>query len=159
MQIKVKAVNVEKPAGKKYNVAEVIYANERGETKSWKLYDFANPSAFGTLKDASAGDTFDVITDKDDKGYTQWKAVTKADEGAMSVGGATPRNAPVKSTYETSEERAIKQRLIVKQSCLAQAINVQIASGSPISFGELVDLANDFVEWVYDAEVNVGEQD
>lgn len=132
------------------------YLNERGETKTWTLRSFTNPSVFKTLSESAPGTTYEITTTKNDKDFTEWSSATVVDSKAAPA----PRSAPQtsRSTYETPEERAVKQRLIVRQSSLSNAIDVQKASGSAIALPELLSLAEDLYEWVYKApEVGVAD--
>jgi hypothetical protein len=137
-----------------YGEAKVEYLNERGETKTWTLRSFTNPSVFKTITESPAGTTYEIVTTKNDRDFTEWASATRV---AGTSNGATPpaKGTPVaatRSTYETPEERAVRQRLIVRQSSLSNAIEVQKASGSAISLPELLSLAEDFHEWVYKQE-------
>jgi hypothetical protein len=131
-----------------YGEAKVEYLNERGETKTWTLRSFTNPSVFKTLSEAPAGTTYEITTTKNDKDFTEWSSATPV--AASAVGTSSPsKGTPVaaRSTYETPEERAIKQRLIVRQSSLAQAI----ASFPAASVEQLLERADVFANWVYEA--------
>lgn len=148
-----------------YSTMNVSYVDERGANKSWKLISFANPKVFDTFKGATPNTVFEITTRKNDKDFTEWAS-------AELVGPATTNNAPTPagtkpasvSNYETRDERNARQRLIVRQSCLKNAIDVQVASGSAISLPELFSLAEDMVAWVFEApglyeEASLGEGD
>lgn len=127
-----------------YSTMVVGYVDEKGANKSWKLISFANPKVFDIFKEAKPNTVYEVTTAKDAKDYTQW-----AD--AVLVGGATGPTAvkPASvSNYETREERAARQVLIVRQSCLAQAV----AYHKDAEMGELLATAETFVDWVFKAK-------
>lgn len=137
-----------------YSTGVVSYINDRGESKTWKLMSFANPKVFDTLKTAKNGDKFDITTGKNDKDFTVWADAQKVEGG----GDASPAKAsatgykPTVSTYETKEERAVKQRLIVRQSSLSNAIQVLTTGAkSPPELNAIRDLADHFVAYVYAA--------
>jgi hypothetical protein len=137
-----------------YGEAKVEYLNERGETKTWTLRSFTNPSVFKTLSEAPAGTTYEITTTKNDKDFTEWSSATPV--AASAVGTSSPsKGTPVaaRSTYETPEERAIKQRLIVRQSSLAQALVYTANQDRQGQDGvqAVLDIADRFSQWVYEA--------
>lgn len=146
----------------------MVYKDDRGETKTKKLMSFANPATYATLKDAKNGELFDITQIKNDKGFWDWTSATRSDAtGATASTGAdapatTPAKSftPTKSSYETTEERARRQVLIVKQSSLATAErSFQVA---PLQEGpfldELLARAQVLTDWVLDGELVKVEQ-
>jgi hypothetical protein len=165
MRITVKTVIVGKPPGKKYNVAEVFYENDRGESKTWKLFDFSNPAVYETLKNAKQGDAFDIVTGKNDKDFTEWRSATvagAADAPAATPAGRTGSTQTRTSNYETADERAARQVLIVKQSSLAQAVAfVKQDAANDATVDTVLDIAQQFTNWVMKADYfsDEGDQD
>jgi hypothetical protein len=128
-----------------YSTMVVGYVDDKGANKSWKLISFANPKVFDIFKEAKPNSVYEVTTAKDAKDYTQW-----AD--AVLVGGATGPTAvkPASvSNYETREERAARQVLIVRQSCLAQAVAYYGLQKEAPNHVDLLSLADTFVDWVF----------
>lgn len=161
MQITIVNVDITSSPGKNgkkgWDTAEVAYKDHTGQLKSKKIVSFANPQTFAALKDAKNGDQFVVTSVKDDAGYYQWTSVTAGSESSApaskpaAVGGAQPTAMSRGSTYETPEERAIKQRLIVRQSSLAQAIEFhRAASADGLTEQTILDTASRFSSWVYE---------
>lgn len=155
MLIVVKEVNTSftKTAKGGYSTAVVEYSNENGEPKSWKLISFANPATFDVLKSAKSGETYEIVTGKNDKDFTEWRSATKS-EGTTStiVAAKGSTSSAVRSTYETPEERATRQRLIVRQSSLGHAIEIlTTAAKTPPSTLEVKNLAEELVAFVYAA--------
>lgn len=128
-----------------YSTMNVSYVDERGANKSWKLISFSNPKVFDTIKNAKAGDVFEITTRKNDKDFTEWASATPAPAAPPAAGA--PAKAPVVSQYETRDERNARQRLIVRQSCLAQAVEYN----KTVSPEEVLELADKFVAWVFEA--------
>lgn len=154
--MRIKIINVAvtampaKGKGRPYSQAEVVYKNDRDEAKTWKLVSFSNPQVFEVLKNAKTGDDYEITVAKDGE-FTQWANATPAPAGAQVATSTTgfTGTQPTKvigSTYETKEERALKQRLIVRQSSLAQAINIR---GEGESLTETFDTAEQMAAWVY----------
>lgn len=152
--INVVNVDVQTPAGKRYQVAEVIY-KQNGETKTKKIMSFVNPAVFAVIKDAKSGDVYSITQEKDDKGYFQWTSITSGAEAAASPVSAPARSAAAPSTgrdFETKDERAERQKLIVRQSSLSNAI-ATLAPGAKAALdpAAVLTLADQYVAWVTDA--------
>ncbi len=147
MQIKVTDVRVSKV--KTYQVAEIAYQDYRGEAKSWKLMSFSNPAVFAILKDAKQGDTFEITLGKNDKDYTVWTQAVKVEGATTGAVGGSPAGsgAAPKAAWVPDADR---QRLIVKQSCLAQAIVYLQYQGPNGTEEDAMRIADQFVAWVYD---------
>lgn len=140
-----------------YQTAEVAYKNNtfQGKVEGKKVMSFgATKDAFGTLATAASGDTFEVTIIKNDKGYNDWVALTKAGLAAPGTTAASATGKPVtaspKSTYETPEERAQRQVLIVRQSSLSSAAAVLTAGAkTPPSGDAVIALAKTFEAYVF----------
>lgn len=125
------------------------------------------PTIKNTLSELKPGDTFQMHTDKNEKGFVDVLALAKGElspevVAAGSVGNATSvsGNASVSknsggmasggkvlgSNYETPEERKVKQRLIVRQAALNQAI----ALNPKGKFEDIAALAKQFEGHVYE---------
>ena len=160
MQITIKHVGIEeRPAkgkGQPYSMAEIIYSDERGGPKTFKLASFANPQVFNNIKAAKPGDVFDVTVVKGDDGFNKWTSATATGAASSSAAVPRPTSSPQGQSFgrdfESKEERTVKQRLIVRQSSLAQAVAVlTVGAKAPPKFDEVAALANEFVAYVYEA--------
>lgn len=129
---------------------EVSYVDDRGGNKTWKLFSFSNPKVFDTLKGAQAGEVYEVTTRKNDKDFTEWAAIDKVDGAVAAV--PVVKGTPVVSQYETRDERNTRQRLIVRQSCLSNAI-AMLSPGSkaPLNLADVAALADSLVAYVFEA--------
>jgi hypothetical protein len=145
MQINIISVAVSKV--KTYNVADVTYSDYRGETKTWKLFSFSNPATFAILKDAKAGESYEITTGKNDKDYTIWTGATKTQGPAAAAPAATVASGGKREWVPDAD----RQRLIVKQSCLAQAIAfANLTKPDVIHTDDVLEVADIFVAYVYD---------
>jgi hypothetical protein len=117
--------------GREYQSVEVMYKNEQGQAQNKKLMSFANPSVFKAAQAWNKGDVVHVSTEKDTNGYWQWTAVGNADSvsdkrsddaPATQGNAAKPATRVSGSNYETSDERAARQVMIVRQSSLSNAV-------------------------------------
>ena len=172
-QFQIEIVNVTPPVFIKtvkggYNVLEVAFKQD-GRVGGKKFMDFAAPGVYNLLETAKAGDIFDVVSEKNAKGYIDWvsvnpgrevaptaaetgqeagKAVTE-DSGAPAPAAArtgySAKGRVVGSTYETAEERATRQAAIIRQATL----NAAIEYAPKATEEELVKVARRFETYVY----------
>lgn len=153
MQIEILSVSVNTvPTAKgSYQVAEVAYKDIKdGKVNGKKIMSFAAKEAFKVLSAAKQGEKYDVGLEKDDKGYWQWTTMAPAGSApAASTGNASPR-----STYETPEERTKKQDFIIRQSSLANAIALLKTEKAIPKPEEVLELAEQFVKFVYNPIVD-----
>lgn len=153
MQITINQVSTEftKTAKGGWNKAVVSYTDQNGASKNQNIIDFANRQVYGVVTQAKPGDTFEVVTRQNDKGYSEWASITPA---TASIGTPVPTataKAPT-SNYETREERAVRQRLIVRQSSLTAALGtLSPGSKGPINPDEVEKLAERYNAWVFQA--------
>ena len=147
MQVEVINVSVEDKG--KYKLAEVAYKGQDGKVTAKKLLSFNHPDVFKAFVDAKQGSVFTVESQKKDKGYWDW--ISASIGGAVSK--ATPTssgNASPKSTYETAEERANRQVLIVRQSSLSNAVEFLGLNTKKVpSVQEVVEVATFFENYVF----------
>lgn len=132
---------VPKPKGGTYDKATVVYKGYEGKLESKALMGFATPKeVWEVVTNAKKGDTYSVDREKDPSGkYWNWVGITRQD---MPV---KPATAPVKPTYETPDERAHRQVLIVRQSCLSNAVNLL---GPKSKVEDVLKTADIFVDYV-----------
>ena len=164
-----KKVDVSKPAADK-NYQQMIVTHTdlvNGNTDGKKLFDFTAKAVWGTLLAANPGDVFEVERKKNEKGYWEWigiSASTKAATDAApqtatspTTSAARPANAVGKATervgsWETPEERALKQVYIVRQSSIANAIALLAVEGPGITpdVEWVIATAKTFENYVFD---------
>lgn len=110
--------------GRSYQSLEVTYKGNDGKVNSKKLMSFAKGGIYETAKTWSKGTVVDIITNKDDKGYWQWEGinVTGDYEVVQKSTDKQPATRVTGSNYETKEERAARQVMIVRQSSLSTAV-------------------------------------
>ena len=141
-----------------YQTADVAYKNNsfQGKVEGKKVMSFgATKDSFSTLALAQPGESYEVTIVKNDKGYNDWVSMAKAEAGASSpavsapAGGKAPAATP-RSTYETPEERAQRQVLIVRQSSLSAAVNLLLAGAkTPPSVESVLAVAKQFEDYVF----------
>lgn len=141
-------------AGKPYQNAEVVYKNlENGKVMNKNITQYSK-EVFDTLTEASPGQMFDVDNKKDDNGYYQWTSLTRLHgEVAVPTSGNVPTAAPAstpvsKGTWETPEERALKQVYIIKQSSLTAALKMAELNKEKPTVPGIIQLAQELTDWV-----------
>ena len=163
MQISIISVSVEtKPTQKgSYQQLEVVYKNLtfQGKVESKKLMSFgAAASTFKVLSQAQAGNVFEVTTVKNDKGYIDWTAAAQttgevAPAAAATTGYASKATPAPKSNYETPEERAQRQILIVRQSSVSSAVAL-LSTGAKTTpkVADVIAAAKELESYVFGVE-------
>ena len=160
-QITIQEVNTEfvKKGRTGYTKATVIYTDEKGENRNKQLMSFANPAVFDAVKDAVAGDKYEIKAVKEGD-YWNWAAATKVSADAAPGAAKAPSGGKVVgSNYETAEERKSRQLLIVKQSSITNAIASygDDVAGTPVE--RILERAQMFVDFVYGVDENLGTVD
>ena len=117
---------------------------DRGKEFTKKIMQFANKEAYELMRNAKAGEQYDVEVEKEDNGYWQWVKVTKVD--GNSPAAANPASNARGGNYETPEERARKQTLIIRQSCLG-SVTGMVAAGK-LEVKDIVEVAAQLEDWV-----------
>jgi len=138
-----------------------MYKNDQGQAQNKKLMSFANPAVFKAAQEWQKGDVIHVSTEKDTNGYWQWTAVGGADDTTDTGGSSAPAtqgNAAKPATrvsgsnYETKEERAARQVMIVRQSSLSNAVATLGIEGSKATANDVITLAKLYEQFVLAGE-------
>lgn len=120
-----------------------------------------NKPSYDVLVNAQPGEVYDIEVIKNAKGYNDWVSAKKSDGTATtpassaqppragSASGSTYSASP-KSTYETPEERAVKQIYIVRQSNISAAISaLSVGAKAPPKVDEILAVAKEFENHVF----------
>lgn len=149
-----------------YMQLDVAYKRlDTGKVEGKKVMSFASKDAYVALQHAVTGNHYMVTTEKIGE-YWQWTAVERVSNDARvpssdAVPAKSVGNASPKSTYETPEERAKRQVLIVRQSSLANAIDtLSINPGKDkLLIDDVLELAQQYVDFVFDNNTKVPSMD
>ena len=141
--------------GRSYQSLEVTYKGADGKVGNKKLMSFSNPSVFKAAGTWNKGDVVDVVSQKDDQGYWQWTGI--GTEGGSQVtqqlsgvsSAASPGARVTGSNYETKEERAARQELIVRQSSLSNAVSILTVGAKTVDKDQVKQLAQELTDWVF----------
>ena len=153
MKIKVIKTSVEKI--KTYFKLNVVFRNlETDKVDGRNILSFVDKDVYAALKDAQKDDVYELSEITNDKGYPQVTSATKLD-ASEGVGGASTSEkvgstpAP-RNNYETPEERAEKQKFIVRQTCIERAIdNLSIGTKGPVEVKLIIAQAKEFEDFVF----------
>lgn len=142
--------------GRSYQSIEVTYKNDQGQVANKKLMSFSNPSVFNHIKDLTKGASLNVSTTKDANGYWQWTGIGGDETAPTSDAKPATGGRVTGSNYETKEERAARQILIVRQSSLSSAVDLL---GPGKSVEDVIATAKQFEEYVFDQAEDVSIED
>jgi len=157
------AVSTVPTAKGSYNIAEVTYKNKTFQDKveAKKVMSFTFKQVYDVLSKATFGQVYYIDRVKNDKGYWDWTKASTTNETTEDVPMApqqvanavkAPSVSP-KSTYETSEERAARQVMIVRQSSISSAVALLAANGGKKNTAEeALTIAKEFEAYVMGKE-------
>lgn len=157
MKIQVLSVNVNHIPNAKggYDVAEVAYKDlAQGKVGGKKIMSFLDKAVFNAAKAMKANGFYEITMAKeagnDGKEYWQWKNIAEADGEAPAPAAGKAGFTPPKSNYETPEERVARQRLIVRQSSLSNAVTLLKTEKTTPATQDVLTLADLLCDWVYE---------
>ncbi len=155
-----------KNGGGTYPGCEVIYKTTEGEVQTKLMHNNTfkfNKALEEDLKVLTSGNYVHIVMEK--KGdFVNWVSAKRTEAPVVAPEQATtapqtsqatpvskaPTQAVVRSNYETPEERTIKQRYIVRQSCLGYAINFFALDKDFLPQSEnVIALAKEFEAYVF----------
>lgn len=152
-KIRIVEVNIEevRQGRNKYDKAAVVYSFN-GQNRTQNIMSFSNPAIFAKVRDMKVGEEYNVEVTKNDKGYNQWAAIDAvgSSQAAEPAAKSTPTRTNV-STYETAQERAIKQLYIVRQSSISSALEYMKNTQPAGEYGvnDVLDVAQSYVDFVF----------
>lgn len=109
------------------------------------------PGLRSSLEGLQPGDDVTITFEKKGQ-FNEITAITKGIVDTPSVVASAPTTKVTGSNYETKEERAARQRLIVRQSSITAALGYYNARGEevPADPQDVFDLAEAFCDWVFE---------
>jgi hypothetical protein len=148
---------------KPYTEIEVTFKSADNKVSNKKLNNLGfDKKVYTTFVSAKKGDTFEVTSVKEGD-YWVWKDVvpTSAQGTQTASGGGTKAGsgagAERSSSYETKEERASRQVLIVKQSSLSNAVaSLKTDKGGVVDPNKAIEVAQLYTDWVMGVDTSIG---
>lgn len=146
-----------KPTAKgSYTMLTVNYRDANGRVASRNILSFAAKEVFNAFQNAKSNEVFEVTEDTNAKGYKEFTSAKStgsfdptANGQTGSTGSGTSASVAPKSNYETAEERANRQVLIVRQSSLSNAIALAAQDKKPQTVSEIITVASQFEDYVF----------
>jgi hypothetical protein len=135
----------------RYTKAVVTYTYN-GEARSQTMMSFSNPTIFKQVQELAPGTEIDVDIGKNDAGYNEWKSIQVGGSNGSTSNASAQTASTTRvsgSNYETREERASRQVLIVKQSSLAQAVASHGPDVAAVPVDQILDRAQTFADWIF----------
>lgn len=142
MQIRVTSVGEVESKGK-YSQYDLSF-NQDGQNKTRTMRSFDNPPVYETLMKAKPEDAFS-ITLKKEGNFWKWTDAKKV-EGGLQDKSTGKKMAS--GDWETKEERAARQVLIVRQSSIASAVEFLKGDGAA-SPESVIEVAKEFEAYVF----------
>ena|SRR3990167_5918190 len=153
----IKSTTTKAPKG--YEIVELVYKTEEDKTKGMKIFNLGDLKQVAEVaKVATTGDILDAEFKQNDKGF--WQFASLVATGSKAATENTTNKNMVSSTsdkprgnWETSEERAARQVMIVRQSSLSTAVALAAASnpkGASVTTDDIIRIAQDFEAYVLD---------
>jgi hypothetical protein len=149
-------VTIEKKNGGTYPGTRFTYRDLKGKLSEQYFHEktLGFNGLQGSLDALSEKDDFTMVKEKDGE-FWNVKSITKGfDEiaatqtSAASQGNSYVSNKSTK-TFETPEERAIRQRLIVAQSSITAALVISGQAAKPFAEAKLLETAQTCYDWVF----------
>ena len=160
---------IQKKGGGTYKGVEFTFKTEDGKinTKAFHENQFKfNQALQNTLADLNKGDRFTAEMEKEGE-FWNWKKLSKGvaentapKQEANASAGKQPYTPRPNDTYETKEERAARQVMIVRQSSISSALafcaqQKDFFKGTDDAVGEVLNVAARFEAWVLGNKIEV----
>lgn len=155
-----KTVTTKPTAKGSYQILELAYKNKTFQDKveGRKIMSFgATAESFKVLAAGNNGEVFDIEVVKNDKGFNDWVKANRAGANTGATAAVSrPANAAAgassapRSNFETPEERAQRQVLIVRQSSVSTAAAVLSAGAkSAPKIADVIEAAKEIESYVF----------
>jgi hypothetical protein len=148
-------------AEKGYPIVELAYKTDDGKTKGMKIFGFgAQKEVAAVAGAAQTGDVLEAVFQQNQKGYWEFASLKNTGEAqpTPAVGGSSGNVSGGASggsrggNWETSEERAQRQVMIVRQSSLSTAVQfMEVAKIKPTP-DDVINTAKIFEAYVLDKQ-------
>ena len=137
--------------GKPYSVAHVTYRDDQGKLAERDIMPFGVQSKVNNFLSGAAPGPYTVTLVKNDAGFNDWTDIKQGAGAPMpTTTGTTGATPSPRSTYETPEERALRQKLIVRQSSITNAISLfELDKKRVPTVQDIVHVAKQFEDYVF----------
>lgn len=154
---------ITKAQGGTYKGAEIVFKDVNGKVQTKNIHENGlkyAPAVKNGLESLEPGDNFTVEIEKKDDFWT-WVSIKKGIEQEEKQKPTTQQSTTTKNTsWETAEERAARQKLIVRQSSLTNAVAFLVLQGRTHATEEdVLETATTFYNWVFEQGVDENTED
>lgn len=154
---------ITKAQGGIYRGAEIVFKDANGKVQTKNIHENGlkyAPAVKNGLESLEPGDNFTVEMEKKDDFWT-WISIKKGIEQEEKQKTTTQQSTTTKSTsWETAEERAARQKLIVRQSSLTNAVAFLVLQGrTHATVEDVKEKATVFYNWVFEQGVDENTED
>lgn len=155
---------ITKASGGTYKGAEIVFKDANGKVQTKNIHENGlkyAPAVKNGLESLESGDNFTVEMEKKDDFWT-WISIKKGIEQEEKQKSTSQQSTTSKSTsWETAEERAARQKLIVRQSSLTNAVAFLAIQPGTMSITEVdvIETATTFYNWVFEQGVDENTED
>lgn len=154
---------ITKAQGGTYKGAEIVFKDASGKVQTKNIHENGlkyAPAVKNGLESLEPGDNFTVEMEKKDDFWT-WVSIKKGIEQEEKQKTTTQQSTTTKSTsWETAEERSARQKLIVRQSSLTNAIAFLVSQGrTHVTEEDVLETATTFYNWVFEQGVDENTED
>lgn len=156
---------ITKASGGTYKGAEIVFKDANGKVQTKNIHENGlkyAPAVKNGLESLEPGDNFTVEMEKKDDFWT-WISIKKGIEQEEKQKTTIQQSTASKSTsWETAEERAARQKFIVRQSSLTNAVAFLVLQGrTHATVEDVKEKATVFYNWVFekDEEKEIVEDD
>ena len=154
---------ITKASGGTYKGAEIVFKDANGKVQTKNIHENGlkyAPAVKNGLESLEPGDNFTVEIEKKDDFWT-WVSIKKGIEQEENKKPTTQQSTTTKSTsWETAEERAARQKFIVRQSSLTNAVAFLVLQGRTHATEEdVLETATTFYNWVFEQGVDENTED
>jgi hypothetical protein len=162
VQIRIESTSKEQAltsTGKPYDKLLVVYTDNTGRPGKKTVLPFGTSKpVYDRLSTANQGDAFTVTVQKNGQ-YTEWTELARNDSFEVVKPAATftkPGVTVGTRDFETAVERAARQKLIVRQSSLTNAIAIMTPGAkAALNVDEVINLAEHLAGWVFENKQGV----
>lgn len=150
---------ITKASGGTYKGAEIVFKDANGKVQTKNIHENGlkyAPAVKNGLESLEPGDNFTVEMEKKDDFWT-WISIKKGIEQEEKQKTTLQQSTTTKSTsWETAEERAARQKLIVRQNSLTNAVAFLAIQPGTMSITEVdvIETATTFYNWVFEQGVD-----
>lgn len=152
----------EKKEGGYYPAWELIYRDSENRVKTLQKHISTLKYTKGlkeSLESLSAGDSFTVTQEKNDKGFLDIQSIVKGEFAVAPVAATVKTGKVTGSNYETTEERELNRSRIVRQSSIGYALTL-LTHNNPkgtVEVPAVLALAEQLHDWVYAVKQDTSE--